>query len=589
VSELGYPIPTVEEGLSPDVLRDRLAELSLGGVAAQLVREALGRVVSWSWTAQSYSGGERSEPFWRERNTLGHARVRETAGNAPIDQQPVPESLSADESIRKSKTFREFGRDSDGALVISRLVSDGPAWAWHLSRDPEGAEIWISQTESIVTSPTGTRVRSVRRTSWEDGRIIASASFELSDGAPWKAEQYSYRDSALETIRAWAMSAQDGRWTVWPHPVPMTYWTVERGGKKVRARPASASIPPQLSDEALDTLEEQYLTDAAAILADAAEIAWRNYTEWVAAQQHEASAGPVCFISVDASRGYLPAVHDLRILTVRERSEIRGRRTYRPLDAYLKPENIGVGYRDYTDRMSELRELANGVSDELHRRRDDQRVQRVVDELLARLQQQDWSMHFPVTDDLLVATIDIGATRQVRRSQLERSVGADRLAALEHAETEIVDAKKFLPLAIKLPRAEHALRAAIGTPRPTENVVRNLWAAFVRFLEIPIDGCEPATDGDLVLIEWNAYQDGVYLSFHRQLTPDGPRNDYTGMHRVHLQITLPREPELAQVADGNSWLRLTDPAFQTTAEALPAMQAAFAIGPVAWEINAGPV
>jgi len=38
-------------------------------------------------------------------------------------------------------------------------------------------------------------------------------------------------------------------------------------------------------------------------------------------------------------------------------------------------------------------------------------------------------------------------------------------------------------------------------------------------------------------------------------TPEGPNYEYNGMHTIRLEITLPREPPLAIIADGNAWLR----------------------------------
>jgi hypothetical protein len=232
--------PTLDTKLSPDVLQHRLGELGAEGVAGGLMDEALTTVTQWSWTAQHYGGGERVEPFWRERHELG-ARVRQTPGVVPVDQRRVASVMSVHDRIRRAKTFREFGRDRDGRLVVSRLVADDPTsgWAWHLGRDSSAAEVWTSEMESVRMSPTATAVGSVRRTSWVDGRIVASASYQDRwDGPQWEAEHYGYRDGALDAIRAWGMREDSDGWSVWPHPTPLRFWTVERGGK-VRARPAS--------------------------------------------------------------------------------------------------------------------------------------------------------------------------------------------------------------------------------------------------------------------------------------------------------------------------------------------------------------
>jgi hypothetical protein len=585
--------PTLDAKLDPDVLQHRLRELRAEGVAVGLMDEALAKVTQWSWTAQYYGGGERVEPLWRERHELG-SRVRETPGVAPVDQRRVVSVMSLHDRIRRAKTFREFGRDRDGRLVVSRLVADDPTsgWAWHLGRDASSAEVRISETESVRMAPTATAVGSVRRTSWVDGRIVASAFYEERRSGPqWEAEHYSYRDGALDAIRAWGMREDGHEWSVWPYPAPLRFWTVERGGKAVHARPAGGSIPPQLSDHALEELEHEYLTCAAAALPEMAEVAWRSYSEWITDELAvDPPEHPVCLISIPLQATRIANVYCLRVLTADERAKLRSRRTYKPLDAYLKPEGYGVGAASFSNELIRATFLGEELADELHRRRDDKRMAQVLAHLLTRLRRHDWSAHFPVSDDLLIACIDYEATKRARRAELERSIGGGRFAKLGHEEKLVAARSRATAPAIKLSRARRALLAEIGTNPPAgPGTVEHLWEAFARFVAVPIEGCEPATDGDMILIEWSTREDVFSLSFVRQLTPDGPNDEYTGMYTITVQMTFPHGPEFAGIDDGNAWLPLTDPGFKSMGESLPALQAALAVTPANCEVDDSPV
>jgi hypothetical protein len=461
--------PTLDAKLDTDVLQHRLGELGAEGVGGGLMDEALAKVTQWSWTAQHYGGGERVEPFWRERHELG-ARVRETPGVAPVDKRRVGSVMSLHDRIRRAKTFREFGRDRDGRLVVSRLVCDDPTsgWAWHLGRDASSAEVWTSETESVRMAPTATAVGSVRRTSWVDGRIVASACYqEHPSGPQWEAERYSYHDGALDAILAWGMRGDANEWSVWPHPTPLRFWTVERGAKAVHARPASGSIPPQLSDHALEQLEHEYLACAAAALPEIAELAWRSYSEWIAAEvPGDPPEHPVCLISMPLHASRVANVYCLRVLTADERAKLRSRRTYKPLDAYLKPEGHEVGAASFSNGLTLTSSLGEELADELHRRRDDKRMAQVLTRLLGRLRRHDWSARFPVSDDLLIACIDYEATKRARRAGLERSIGAERFAELEHEEKLVAAHSQATAPEIKLSRARRALLAEIGTSPP---------------------------------------------------------------------------------------------------------------------------
>jgi hypothetical protein len=585
--------PTLDAKLDPDVLQRRLGELGAEGVAGGLMDQALTKVTKWSWTAQHYGGGERVEPFWHERHELG-ARVRETPGVAPVDQRRVGSVMSLHDRIRRAKTFREFGRDRDGQLVVSRLVADDPTsgWAWHLGRDASSAEVWTSETESVRMAPTATAVGSVRRTSWVDGRIVASASYEERlSGPQWEAEHYSYRDGALDAIRSWGMRGDTHEWSVWPYPTPLRFWTVERGGKAVHARPASGSIPRQLADHALEELEDEYLMCAAAALPEMAEVAWRSYSEWVTDEfavdppQH-----PVCLISMPLQATRIANVHCLRVLTAHERAKLRSRRTYKPLDAYLKPECHEVGAASFSNELIRTASLGEELASELHRRRDDNRMAQVLAHLLERLRRHDWSAHVPISDDLVITCIDYEATKRARRAELERSIGAERFAELEHEEDLVAARSQATAPQIKLSRARRALLAEIGTNPPAgPGIIEHLWEAFARFVTVPIEGCEPATDGDIILTEWSTRDDVFSLSFVRQLTPDGPNDEYTGMYTITVQMTFPHGPEFAGIDDGNAWLPLTDPGFKSMGESLPALQAALAVTPANWEVDDSPV
>jgi hypothetical protein len=93
----------------------------------------------------------------------------------------------------------------------------------------------------------------------------------------------------------------------------------------------------------------------------------------------------------------------------------------------------------------------------------------------------------------------------------------------------------------------------------------------------------------MILIEWST-REGVFdLSFVRQLTPDGPNDEYTGMHTVTVQMTFPHGLEFAGIDDGNAWLALTDPGFKSAGESLPALRAALAVTPANWEVDDSPL
>ncbi len=586
-----YDLPDLDRALRGDSLRARLAELVADGLASRLMDEAHAKVAAWSWTAQYYGGGERVEPFWRERHDLG-ARVKETPGRAPVSEGRVAATLSPDDRIRKSKTFREFGRDSQGRLIVTRLVCDDPtsAWAWHLGRDGGAAEVWISDTESVQAASTGTSVRSVRRTSWADDRIVASASYsEHGGGATWHAEYYSYDGGVLDSIRVWDMHHHGSDWSVWPHPAPMRFWTVERGGKAIRQRPANGSTPPQLSEQQLDALQHEYLIAAATSLPPMAELAWRHYAEWAASNVlGSSSEHPVCLINIPGHSSGLPNLLCLRILTADERNSLRGRPTYKSLAAYLKPEGAGIGVADFSNELKQADFLGKALSDELHRRRDDERFECVVRDLLARLRDHDWSRHFPTTDDLVIASIDEEGPLKRRRAQLERSIGSHRFATLEQTETAVANAAKAASPPITISRAKRALLATIRANHTSApGTVPRLWEAFSQFVAIPIDRCEPDTDGDLILVEWTTSGDECQLSFVRQLTPEGPDGEYVGMHTVRLDIALPAKPELAGIADGNTWLRHTD--LKNAGESVPVLKAASPVTAHRWDVHAGPI
>jgi hypothetical protein len=588
----------MDAALEPDALYARFRELQVEGTTQRLMDRALAGVVAWSWTGgqQIWSGTERVEPFWRERHDL-RRRAKEIPGPAPI-LSPAAMALRPADAPMNGNTFREFGRSREGRLLITRLVAEdatGP-WAWHLrENDGNSAEVWVSGIESFQVSSGAIRLGSVRRTAWENGQIIASACYShIGQKSAWEAERYFYADGQLDAVLAWGKwRSEPGGTAVW-EPYPRTeFWTVEPGGRKVRSRPASASLAPQLSETELDALERDYLEAAVATVGPVAEMAWLHHRDWIA--EHPPAADEradlsVCFIRIPAGSNGLPRLGGCRVLTVQERGSLRARRTYKPLDAYVKPEGSGLGARDHPAELLRVDPLARTLSDELHSRRDDARFQRVNRELVQRVSPTDWSARFPITKDLLIATVDDEATLKKRREQLEHNLSHERFSALLEEENAVITASKDLPEPIKLSRAHRALMTAITAHQHAGRVsVSGLCEAFGAFVKVPIAGCEPTTDADLVLVEWSNDQRHSHLLLTRQLTPEGPGGEYAGMHVFILDITLPAQT-LAAFANDSAWVT-PGSAFASlhTGQVFEVITSARKSEPAGWEVTDNPV
>jgi hypothetical protein len=173
-----HSFPAVEDDLLPDVLSERLREISNEGRARRLMENAVERVVSWSWTTTPFGASERVEPLWPERYELG-PRGREVSG---VPAGTGRSGRDCQGQTRRAKTYRTFGRDQSGRVVVARLWSDKEAWLRHLDEQASAAEVWVSDTESVVMSRSGKWVFSVRRTSGgvaQGDRVSASVSVEV--------------------------------------------------------------------------------------------------------------------------------------------------------------------------------------------------------------------------------------------------------------------------------------------------------------------------------------------------------------------------------------------------------------------------
>jgi hypothetical protein len=213
--------------------------------------------------------------------------------------------------------------------------------------------------------------------------------------------------------------------------------------------------------------------------------------------------------------------------------------------------------------------------------------------MLGQLRDHDWSAHFPISEDFAIAAVDRQASKSKRREQLERSVGADRVAALERAEELATTTLRDDLSAIKPSRAKHALVAAIDGMQRDSVIDRSgpapsqLWEAFLRFVAIPIEGCEPADDADMILIEYRTEQDRFILSFVRQLTPEGRNFEYTGMQTVSVRSLFRLDDTFKGILDSSHWFSPTDPMLKASAESLPGMRAVLerAVAPIEWQID----
>jgi hypothetical protein len=578
----------IDAALGARTLDSRLGQLRLENIGPELVRLATARVVSWSWTTQPHGGGEREEPFWRQRYGLG-PRVKEVPGRAPVSPQG---SSDAHKKSGKNKTFREFGRDADGQLAVSWLVAEdsNSAWAWHLNEiDGRSAEVWLADWESIEINRSGTHIHSVRRRSWAEGHLVASARYadDRGGGPPWQAELFSYKNGELDAIWAWGESSPpESRET------RVRYWTVEEKGKTARRRPWSSDASTRLSDDQLNELTAEYLRLCAAEVPVVVESAWRRISGVAVGASSEAPTdSAVCLLALPSGPWGLPAIPRLKVLTVADRKEAHDRRrNYKPLDFYLKAAgnlDNALDRRAFGPALDQLVAMDQQISSELHRRRNDKDISDLGTALIERLQTVQWSSILPTTTDFTVGWIDDEGPIKARRSQVERAFGPRRFAILLQEETVIAAARQPGPAPMSLSHAEQALIETINAREASGSVsVGTLWTAFAQFARVPVAGCDPAADGDAVLVAWDTERPDINLSFRRQLHPDSPDGSPTELYAVTLTVTLQIGPELVKILSGSTWLNPATANLTHAGKAIELVQTAWKLEPNAYETQA---
>ncbi|HSI32683.1 MAG: hypothetical protein ACAI43_17615 [Phycisphaerae bacterium] len=80
------------------------------------------------------------------------------------------------------------------------------------------------------------------------------------------------------------------------------------------------------------------------------------------------------------------------------------------------------------------------------------------------------------------------------------------------------------------------------------------------YREKRVDGCKPADDADMLLVQWGPTDDNkaFELDFTRQLT-ESKRGDDDSIHHISVVVRYPLTPGLKKIKPGNRWLERPDP------------------------------
>ncbi len=510
-------------------MEDAIAAIPVAEARAAVDR-ALEQVDEWSHCLP-WGNHHRLEPMYYERHrarSMG-ARPRPEPGRAP-----GPDS------------WDEYGRDREGRIIVVRTLRSMPP--------SETFDVWLSREQSVVFAVTLGEIVELRRFAW-DGELMQAASelrrIPAQHGQPefryYRAETFHYVDGSLDAIRSADFPAHPPG--PWEH-----YCTIERKPKRRPVcvwRPAAAADPARLSEQQLDAEIERLtagLADAIPRLARGAGI-----------------DRPVYFVNLFSGRTHFQV--QVSPATIGDRARILRRRPYRPLDIYVQFDQGGCNC-DIDDDwgLGSLVQLGHDVELELQRRRDDIRQRAIWKDLTSRLNERDWSDCFPVTDDFLVIATPTSQSPKERANEIAEMLGKQRFARLLETETaraEQLAAEDPGPPAVKLNQATRKLKtelAQAGVMLPlragSQVHVRDVWDAFVAFLDTPIAGLDPLQGEDMVLVEHgrDAYRDSTfYLNLARQVD----RGD-RGMETIRVELRFPLIGAITDIQDGNRWFNPAD-------------------------------
>lgn len=160
-----------------------------------------------------------------------------------------------------------------------------------------------------------------------------------------------------------------------------------------------------------------------------------------------------------------------------------------------------------------------------------------------------------------------------------------RLGELGDPNSQPEDVKTWLPVAagtLESALREFAREAGVDLAKDSH---RSVFALMLRFYaEVRVEGCDPADDEDMLLLEWGSYDWGegraYEIDLSREVALAGGQ-----IRQLHVLFSFPNVGELGGIPQGNDWWGSPD-RIDEFAEALKSNVALIAAGsePISVEI-----